>query len=136
MWKVLISFVVALASVTFAASNLTVFNESSKAWLGALNGASKFRLSNPAYLPGYGISFSTQQCEKFSERWTADYAQIKGLTAALGQTIKGVDPQEWLSISISYVCDFSNGDTQVTARVKGADIGKDLWEVWVNGKKQ
>ena len=136
MKKLFVIAVLALSSLALAASNLTVFTESSKAWLGALNGSAKFRLSNPAYLPGYGIAFSTQVCDKFSERWVADYAQIKGLTAALGQTIKGVDPQEWMSISINYVCDFSNGDVQVTARTKGADIGKDVWEVWVDGKKQ
>ena len=136
MKKLIIIALLALSSLALAASNFAVFNESSKAWLGALNGSAKFRLDNPAYLPGYGIAFSTQACEKYSERWVADYAQIKGLTAALGQTIKGIDPQEWLSISINYVCDFSNADVQVTARIKGADIGKDTWEVWVDGKKQ
>ena len=133
--KKLIVILAFIFSSALAASNLPQFLESSKAWLGAINGATKMSLDTPAYLPGYGIAFSSSQCGKFSERWVSDYAALKGLTTALAQTIKGVDPQEYLSISVTYNCDYANGDVQVTARIKGADIGKDLWEVWVDGKK-
>jgi hypothetical protein len=129
-------FVLVFAFSSAFAADLNVFNESSKAWLAAINAATDLGFDTPANLPGYGIAFSTSKYKKFSEAWTENYATIKGLTAALQTTLKGLEPTDYLSLSITYTGDFGAPDTQVTARIKGADLAKGTWEVWVNGKKQ
>ena len=122
-------------STAFAA-DLNVFKESSKAWLGAINASTDLGFDNPANLPGYGIAYSVSKYKKFADAWADDFGKIKGLTAALQMTLKGLESTDYLSLSVTYTGDFGNPDTQVTARIKGADLAKGVWEVWVNGKKQ
>ena len=133
MKKVFLVLVLMFSSA-FAA-DLNMFKESSKAWLAAINASTDFGFDNPANLPGYGVAFSVSKYRKF-ETWVDSFAQLKGLTAALHTTIKGLEATDYLSFSVNYTGDFNASDTQVTARIKAADLSKGIWEVWVNGKKQ
>ena len=116
------------------ASDFNLFNESSKAWLGAISASLGMRFDKPLYLPDYGILLVGESCASIENGWSKDFDQIKSLTSVLGATIKGIDAKESLSIVVNYRCgDFGN---QVIARIKGTDIIKGNWEVWINGVLQ
>ncbi len=134
MKKLFLTLVFCISSA-FAA-DLNVFNESAKAWLGAINASTELRFEEPISLPNYGIIYSTSRYKKFSEVWTDNFAQIKGLTAALHTTLKGLEPTDYLTLFVTYTGDFGVPATQVMARIKASDLPKGIWEVWVNGKKQ
>jgi hypothetical protein len=134
MKKWLLVLVFAFSSA-FAA-DLNLFNESSKAWLGAVTGATGLRFDTPIILPSQDLILTAESCRSYSETWQGDFATIKNLTTLLGSSIKGISDSEWLMLSVDFGCG-SRNETQVLVRIKGADLAKGAaWEVWVNGKKQ
>jgi hypothetical protein len=135
--KKLIVAILLLSSVGFATTDIKLLTESIKPLLAALNAAAKMNYDEPAYLPGYGLSFVDSVCDSSKTRWQDIYVQIKGMTAALGQTVKGLDSNEWLSLTTNFICDRESGNPTITVREKGSDLGKpDKWEVWIDGVLQ
>ena len=64
------------------------------------------------------------------------YKQIRTITDALGQTVKGLRSSDWFSLSITYQC-YQVVQVYVTMRIPGDAVQRgDLWEVWVNGIRQ
>lgn len=120
-----------------SAGDIKTISESSNPLIAAINSAAKLGFGDAFIIPEYGVGFYTTPCKKFNDNWVQDWQAIKGMVAALGQMVKGLNPDEWFSLNIIYSCDFTNGDTHVTARVKAATLNKpETWEVWVNGVKQ
>ncbi len=135
MKKWFLVFVFFVSSVV--AADLKSVAETAKPMIAAINASAGMRFGDPILIPNYGVSYVSSKCEKFSDQWQKDWQGIKGMVAALGQTVKGFEPNELFSLHITYDCDFTNGDTQVTAQVKAGTISRlETWEIWVNGKKQ
>jgi len=133
MKKIILSLALVFSSA-FAA-DLDLFKESSKAWLGAVSGATGLRFKGPIIIPTQGLLLTAESCQTYPDSWFTDFTTIKNLTALLGNSVKGIAENEWLSISVDFSC-YSSKGLQLLARVKGPDLSKNLWEIWVNGKKQ
>jgi hypothetical protein len=74
-----------------------------KPMISALNTATALNFT-PTYLSGYGLSYTTQSCGLYSATWQQQYKQIRTITDALGQTVKGLRSSDWFSLSIAYPC--------------------------------
>lgn len=139
MKKWLLVVLLLLSSFTVAQTDKTQLTESVKPLLAAINAAAKtgFDADRPNYLPGYGVAYIAVLCDNSKTRWADVFQVIKGFTTALGQTVKGLDADDWFSLTVNFVCDREAGNPSFVVRQKGVDFGKaDKWEVWVNGKKQ
>lgn len=123
-------------SAAVAQTNVKLALDSSDVLLSAVKSGSKVGFSDFVYLPGYGISTAGTKIGEYPKEQAAIFAQIKGLTAALASTVKGVDANEYVSFNVLFI-NFSADDVNVTYREKFADLGKpDKWEVWVDGVLQ
>ncbi len=131
MKKVIFALFIVFSS-TFAASNLTQFIETSKAWTAAIDSGEGVSLNKWVYLPDYGFNISGYVSLGSKEETNSLIASIKGLTAALAPTIKGADPTDWISFSL-----YGYGEGQIILREKFADLGKlDKWQIFLNGDLQ
>jgi hypothetical protein len=120
---------------SLAAADIKTAIESLKPMIAAISAASKINFSDAVYLPGYGLNYKGSECGDSKTLWPVIYQQIKGLNAALAQTVKGLDAGDWLSFSVQFVCDRAAGDPSFVARIKGTDNGKpEKWEVWIDGQ--
>ena len=116
-------------SVSFSASALETF----KALIGAINASTQLRFAAPYYLPDSGVVIVGGGYKSFKDESAPDIAQIKGLSAALATSVRGLDPNVWISFVVRYSAD----DVDLVLREKYADFGKaDKWEMWVNGELQ
>jgi hypothetical protein len=126
-------FLLIVSLSTAFAADLGTFTNTSKTWLGAVNGATELGFTDPVYLPNYGISISASKFGNYSKEWEGKFEIIKSLTTVFGKTIRGIEATEWLSLTVTYLED----NTQVTVRIKGADVvAGTAWEVFVNSVKE
>ena len=132
-----------VAALAFAVTSALAANDihaavtSSAAVIAAIDASAKNRFGDFVFLPGYGLTTDSYAYGKDLTPWTDDFAQIKGMSAVLRQTFKGLDPNEYVSFNFRVVHYSNAPDDIITARQKFSGGGKpEAWEVWLNGVKQ
>jgi hypothetical protein len=112
----------------------TAYN-TAKPMMAAISAATGLNF-NVNYVSGYGMSYIAQSCGVYSRDWAALYKQIRTITDALGQTVKGLRSSDWFSLSVTYPC-YQTAQVYVTMRVPGDAVQRgDLWQIWANGVQQ
>lgn len=138
MKKIILTLLTTIG-IAYAATDIKQVTETIKPLIAALNTSAKtdFSVNEPNYLPGYGLAYVDSICDNSKTRWGDIFQAIKGFTSALGQIVKGLDTEDWLSFTFVFQCDRESGNPTYTVRQKGGDLGKpDKWEVWINGVLQ
>ncbi|HEX2863132.1 MAG TPA: hypothetical protein VHN99_01080 [Deinococcales bacterium] len=122
--------IAALATLSFTpalAADLNKIADTQETFLGAVNGTLGDTLGSVQYIPGYGLNL---QARAFGTppALAKVKASITKTITALGDTVQGLDPNDWLSIT--YKCD----TYQLVVRAHRNNVK--AVEAWVNGKKQ
>ena len=132
MKKVFISLAFVLFGSSVAAPNVTQFSESAKALTAAIAASTDVSFREWVYLPGYGFDARGSGSVSDIDKIKAITNNIKSLTAALSNTVKGADATDWISFSVT-----GYDNDQLLVREKFSDFGKtDKWEVWINNDLQ
>ncbi|MDX2007225.1 MAG: hypothetical protein SFU83_18450 [Meiothermus sp.] len=93
MRKILAALVVFLSAVFAQTLDLVKLEDSSKIFVGALNGAIGDTPNAMAYLPGYGLNISYQA---FEDRSQEVLPKVRLVVQFVGATVGGLPTGEWI----------------------------------------
>ena len=130
--------VLALAATpALAATDVATAVKSMATLRAAINAGAGTSFTSFVFIPGYGVSTQDSDFESDNTAWVSAFAQVKGLSAVLWQTLQGLDPNEYVSFNFEISHYGGTPSDTFTARQKFSAGGKpEAWEVFVNGVKQ
>ena len=128
MKKLLIILIFTFSIVFAQTLDLAKLEDSSKIFVGALNGAMGDTPDAIAYLPAYGLNISYRGFEDKSKELLPKARQVVQL---VGITVSGLPNGEWVSISYTTTDNFKQG---FVLRFKVGQIN--TTELFINGIKQ
>ena len=127
MKRLAVALAAMVLTATAFAADLAKIADTQETFLGAVNGTLGDTLGSVQYIPGYGLNFQARSFGTNPALAKVRAGLVKTLTA-LGDTVKGLDAVDWLSIT--YKCD--NYQLVVRAHLNNLKAV----ETWLNGKRQ
>lgn len=129
MRKIFVSFILFFVSFSFAADPAAV-RESASALVGAINGALDDPLGVVTYIPGYGLHIAARAT--FEEKQIDETKDVLvNLLTSLGSTVKGLEPNDWISIGYRGNEQMMDDGYELLVRLYAAN---GVVEVWLNGQ--